>query len=194
MSSPEDDTRVTPVEELFTYHIFGVPDECQRLTADPAGYSLAVTGLVGETLALSLDDLKGGFAEHSAEMILQCMTNVHWGRILVAGARLLDVVERAAPSEAAWKVALRGADGFTSDLSLGEIRDNPEGFLLAYSMNGEPLELEHGFPVRLASDGRYGYKWPKWLVEVDLVDHDFKGHYEGRRGWSDKGIRGERVT
>jgi DMSO/TMAO reductase YedYZ molybdopterin-dependent catalytic subunit len=60
-------------------------------------------------------------------------------------------------------------------------------------MNDAPLPLDHGFPVRLASDGKYGYKWPKWLVRVEAVDHDFKGHYEGKRRWSDKGTRGEPV-
>jgi len=74
------------------------------------------------------------------------------------------------------------------------VRESPDSFLLAYAMNEEPLGLEHGFPVRMASDGKYGYKWPKWLCAVELVDHDFKGHYEGRRGWSDVGTRGRPVT
>ena len=60
-------------------------------------------------------------------------------------------------------------------------------------MNGEPLPADHGFPVRATADGRYGYKWCKWLSAVELVDYDFKGHYEGRRRWSDAGIRGQPV-
>jgi hypothetical protein len=46
----------------------------------------------------------------------------------------------------------------------------------------------------MTADERYGYKWPKWLIEICLVDYDYKGHYEGRRGWSDKGVRGQPVT
>ena len=52
----------------------------------------------------------------------------------------------------------------------------------------------HGFPIRITADGRYGYKWCKWPVEIEAVDYDYKGHYEGKRRWSDKGIRGTRVT
>ena len=44
---------------------------------------------------MSPDEIRNGFAEHSAEMVLQCMTNVHWGRILITGARLLDIIDRA---------------------------------------------------------------------------------------------------
>jgi DMSO/TMAO reductase YedYZ molybdopterin-dependent catalytic subunit len=58
-------------------------------------------------------------------------------------------------------------------------------------MNGEPLPGEHGYPLRLASVGRYGYKWCKWITRIELTDTDFRGHYEGRRGWSDRGMRGE---
>ena len=49
----------------------------------------------------------------------------------------------------------------------------------------------HGFPIRLAADGEYGYKWCKWLTEIEVVDHDFKGHYEGKRVWSDAATRGQ---
>ena len=153
-----------------------------------------MTGLVEREERLSLTQIREEFEPVSAEMILQCMTNVHWGRVRFTGARLLDALERAGIRGEAWKAALRSADGFETDLRLDDIRERPDAFLLAYAMNDEPLTLDHGFPIRLTSDGRYGYKWPKWLVEVELVDCDYKGHYEGRRGWSDEGIRGRRVT
>ena len=61
-------------------------------------------------------------------------------------------------------------------------------------MNDEPLTVDHGFPLRLTADGKYGYKWLKWVTVIDLVSEDYKGHYEGKRGWSDEAIRGQRVT
>jgi DMSO/TMAO reductase YedYZ molybdopterin-dependent catalytic subunit len=61
-------------------------------------------------------------------------------------------------------------------------------------MNEEPLSEVHGFPVRIAAIGKYAYKWCKWLNRISLADYDFKGHYEGKRGWSDSALRGERVT
>ena len=194
MKAPVDSPGVTPVDELFTYHIFGVPDECDRHLRDPGSYSLAVTGLVERELRLSIEDLRGSFEELSADMILQCMTNVHWGRVRFTGARLLDVLESARPAPGAGKVALRSADGYDTDLALDEMRASPDSFVLAYAMNGEPVPAEHGYPIRLASDGKYGYKWPKWLSEVEVVDSDYRGHYEGTRGWSDEGTRGKPVT
>ena len=83
--------------------------------------------------------------------------------------------------------------GRATDLWLDEVRQQPDAFLLAYAMNGEPLTPEHGYPVRLTADGKYGYKWCKWLTEIELVDHDVKGHYEGNRGWSDAATRGQPV-
>jgi len=105
----------------------------------------------------------------------------------------LDVLEQAGIDAGATKVALRGGEGFSTDIWLRDLREEPDAFLLAYAMNGEPLPAEHGFPVRLTADGRYGFKWCKWLTEIELVDYNFKGHYEGRRRWSDAGLRGRPV-
>ena len=96
MALPEQDDRITPVEELFTYHIFGVPDQVRQYEEDASSYELAIGGLVGQELHLSLEDLRAGFPQVSGVMILQCMTDVHWGRLRFTGARLLDVLERAA--------------------------------------------------------------------------------------------------
>ena len=193
MSTPDDCTGITPVEELFTYHIFGLPRELAEWRADARAYSLSITGLVDSPLRLSLQQVRDDFEPVSADMVLQCMTNVHWGRIHFTGARLLDALESAGVARQASKVALRGAEGFATDLRLDEVRQQPDSFLLAYAMNGEPLTPEHGFPIRLTADGKYGYKWCKWLTEIELVGHDVKGHYEGSRGWSDAATRGQPV-
>ena len=55
---------------------------------------------------------------------------------------------RAGLEPGARKLAIRGADGFTSDLSLDEVLANPGRFLLALEMNGAPVPADHGFPVR----------------------------------------------
>jgi len=190
---PDDSSAITAVEDLFTYHIFGTPARLTDWRRDVGTYALAVSGLAARPVSLSVERLRNDFEPVAADMVLQCMTNVHWGRLRITGARLLDVLEYAGMREEARKVALHAADGFDSDLSVEAIRGQPDAFLLAYAMNDQPLPPDHGFPVRLAADGRYGYKWPKWLKEIELVDHDFRGHYEGRRGWSDEGRRGERV-
>ena len=51
MTSPENDPEITPVEELFTYHIFGIPEEARRHLEDPGSYELAIGGLVEAGIA-----------------------------------------------------------------------------------------------------------------------------------------------
>ena len=194
MRHPENTSGVTPVDELFTYHIFGAPRDLERWRTDIEDFRLSVAGLVNSPIRLSVRQLRDEFEPVSADMVLQCMTNVHWGRIHFTGARLADALDRAGVREEAWKVALRAADGFDTDLNIEEIRETPDAFLLAYEMNGKPIPPDHGFPIRMTSDGKYGFKWPKWLVEVEAVDYDYKGHYEAKRGWSDQATRGRSVT
>ena len=194
MKHPGNDSQITPITKLFTYHIFGIPEVCKRYQVDINSYSLRITGLVDRKVALSMDQLYNNFKPISSDMILQCMTNVHWGRIHFKGARLLDVLDFAGFRKDAYKVVFHGADGFSTNLRVDEIRRQQDAFLLAYAMNGDPLTLDHGFPLRMTANHRYGYKWPKWVVKIELVDYDYKGHYEGKRGWSDEGMRGQPVT
>ena len=193
MPSPEGVDGITSVSELFTYHIFGTPRDLDRWQEDVDTYRFSIGGLVERAANLSVKDVREDYEPVSADMVLQCMTNIHWGRIHFTGARLLGVLEQIGLSEGASKLAIHGADGFCTDLWIDDLREQPDAFLLAFEMNGEPIPPDHGFPIRLTVDGRYGYKWCKWLSEIEVVNHDHKGHYEGRRRWSDAGTRGTKV-
>jgi DMSO/TMAO reductase YedYZ molybdopterin-dependent catalytic subunit len=94
------------------------------------------------------------------------------------------------PKLAALKIGLFGGEGFTTDLFVEEVKAEPDRFILAYEMNGQPLTADHGYPLRVVAEGKYAYKWCKWLTTIELTDRDFKGHYEGKRGWSDRATRG----
>jgi DMSO/TMAO reductase YedYZ molybdopterin-dependent catalytic subunit len=193
MSLPEDAPGITPTGQLFRYDIHGLPAELRRWSEDPSLFRLKVGGCVGRESSLSLRDLRDRFEPVKIEAVLQCMTRVHWGRVLIRGARLWDILQDCQVHKQAEKIALHGAEGFSTDLFLGEVAGQPERFLLVYEMNGESLTGEHGFPLRIAAIGKYAYKWCKWLTEISVLDYDYKGHYEGKRGWSDKASRGERV-
>jgi len=67
---PQDDDRITPVAELFTYHIFGRPKQLQRWHADHSSYSLVITGLVDPPLRLSLSQIRDDFQPVAADMVL----------------------------------------------------------------------------------------------------------------------------
>jgi sulfite oxidase len=54
-----------------------------------------------------------------------------------------------------------------------------------YSLNDQPLPLDHGYPVRCLFPGRCGQKQPKWLSRITVQTERHEGHWEGQ-GWSDE--------
>jgi len=65
---------------------------------------------------------------------------------------------------------------FERSLELDQARDGE--VLLTYAMNGEPLPLQHGYPLRLIVPGWYAVASVKWLTEIELIDRPFNGHYQ----------------
>jgi DMSO/TMAO reductase YedYZ molybdopterin-dependent catalytic subunit len=70
---------------------------------------------------------------------------------------------------------------FERSLQLGHARNLD--VLLAYAMNGEPLPIQHGHPVRLVVPGWYAVASVIWLTEIELIDRPFAGHYEADKYW-----------
>jgi hypothetical protein len=62
-----------------------------------------------------------------------------------------------------------------------------ERTLLVYAMNGEPLAVEHGYPLRIYIPNRYGMKQPKWITRMEVLDHIGPGYWVDR-GWSAQAI------
>jgi DMSO/TMAO reductase YedYZ molybdopterin-dependent catalytic subunit len=63
--------------------------------------------------------------------------------------------------------------------------------LLAYAMNGEPLPVEHGFPVRLVVPGWYGMAAVKWVKRIEVISGRFTGFYQAERYIIDPPKRGD---
>ncbi len=59
---------------------------------------------------------------------------------------------------------------------------------MPYLMNGTPLPPAHGYPLRLFIPDKYGMKQPKWITEIELVDHEFIGYFEAQ-SWSNESCR-----
>jgi hypothetical protein len=119
---------------------------------------------------------------------LACVSNDVGGG-LIGNARWLGVplkglLERAGPLPGADQVVGRSADGFTVGTPTEVLMDGRDA-LVAVGMNGEPLPIEHGFPVRLVVPGLYGYvSATKWLTELELTSfHDFSAYWVPR-GWA----------
>jgi hypothetical protein len=84
-------------------------------------------------------------------------------------------------------VLSRSVDGFTASTPLESLTDDGLDAILAVGMNGEPLPLEHGFPVRMVVPGLYGYvSATKWLTELKVTAFAVDEAYWTPRGYSAK--------
>jgi DMSO/TMAO reductase YedYZ molybdopterin-dependent catalytic subunit len=108
------------------------------------------------------------------------------------GVPLVEVLDRAGVRSEAREVLFRGADGgavdgvpgsiqFERSLTVADARQG--GVLLAYAMNGEPLPVQHGFPLRVVVPDWYAVASVKWLTEIELADQPFTGHYQTDKYW-----------
>ena len=171
--------RITAQRDLFVLAHVGIP------RFDIAHWTLNVTGMVREPTTLSFDQLRQ-MPKVEVEAFHQCagypanptiatrrVGNVVWG-----GVDLKALLEKLGVSDDArlvWAYGLdRGeyegvrAEPYVKDCPLERIARG--GVLLAYEINGEPLDPEHGFPLRLVVPGFYGTNSVKWLTRLHLAD------------------------
>ncbi|KGM02257.1 molybdopterin-dependent oxidoreductase, partial [Cellulomonas cellasea] len=157
---------------------------------DPTTWSLRVHGLVEREVTLTFDELLSSELVE-AWVTLACVSN-EVGGDLVGNARWLglplrELLERAGPSPDADMVLSTSADGFTASTPIEALTDDRDA-LLAVGMNGEPLPVEHGFPVRMVVPGLYGYvSATKWVVDLEVTRFADAEAYWTVRGWSERG-------
>ncbi|MPZ28812.1 MAG: molybdopterin-dependent oxidoreductase [Micromonosporaceae bacterium] len=119
---------------------------------------------------------------------LACVSNQVGGG-LIGNARWLGVpvaelLAAAEPEPGADQVVSRAVDGWTCGTPTAVLTDGRDA-LLAVGMNGQPLPLEHGFPVRMVVPGLYGYVSAcKWITEIELTSFDDYDAYWVPRGWA----------
>lgn len=144
----------------------------------PADYRLTVTGLVGEPLSLSLDDL-AGLPQTQMTKDFQCVTGWRVEDVPWSGVLLRDVLAAAGVESDAEALTLTSFDGaYTESLTLEQaMRDD---MLVATSMYGGPIEVKHGAPVRLVAAPMYGYKSIKWMDGIELTRTVVPGYWEVR--------------
>ena len=153
------------------------------------GYELRVTGMVDRELGLSFDDLLSrDVVEH--DITLTCVSNTIGGELIGnarwTGVRLDELLAEAGIDPAATQVVGRSVDGYTCGFPVEAATDGRNA-LVAFGMNGEPLPLEHGFPVRLIVPGLYGYiSATKWLTEIELTTFEDFEQYWVPRGYADR--------
>jgi len=152
---------------------FGLTQFARRFPKETAGRELEIIGNVEHQLHLS--DALNGLPRVEQVSDFHCVTtwsrrSLNWG-----GVRFLDfyervVVPRACPRPEATLVALRSQDGARTGMLLVDLLV-PE-VLLADTLEGEPLTVEHGAPLRLVAPAHYAYKSVKYLSRIEFRSED----------------------
>ncbi len=186
---------VTPVERFYVRNHGDVPEP---------GDGLRVDGLVEEGLQLTVAQLRGRFAATELTATLQCAGNRRAGLMAVRdipgeapwgpgatgtatwhGARLCDVLDAAGVRDEAAHVVFHGADRaadakpvqpFAGAIPLEKALHSE--VLLAWAMNGAPLEPVHGAPLRAVVPGYIGARSVKWLTRVELRAAPWAGYFQ----------------
>lgn len=186
---------LTPNHRFFVRSHFGPP--APELIAEE-NWKLYVGGLVERPQAFTLRDLKQ-VEPVTITAVVQCSGNgrafhqpkvpgVQWERGAVGnaewtGVRLRDVLAKAGVKEGAQHVQLQGADRpvvdsvplFTRSIPLAKAL-HPDT-ILAYEMNGRPLPLLHGAPLRVITPGWMADSCTKWLTDIIVQAEEAKGYY-----------------
>jgi DMSO/TMAO reductase YedYZ molybdopterin-dependent catalytic subunit len=198
------DGMLTPKDQFFTTQHFMKPE------IDPAKYRLKFSGMVNKPAEFTLADLK---AMKSVELVngFECSGNSprsvqglsSCGRF--TGVPLSRVLKQLGVHSKAREVVFFGYDRGPLDIAFRqqtykleqqfgrsitlENAMKPEP-LIAYALNGEPLTLNQGFPVRLIMPGWYGVANVKWLGEVHLQEDRYLGNYQARWYRTLRGVGG----
>jgi DMSO/TMAO reductase YedYZ molybdopterin-dependent catalytic subunit len=153
-------------------------------------WQLKIHGMVDREITYRFDDL-AKFDLVEKMVTLTCVSNPVGGDLISnavwTGYRVRDLLAAAGIHPDADMVMSTSTDGFTAGTPVEALTDDRES-LLAITMNGQPLPVEHGYPARLVVPGLYGYvSATKWIVDLEVTRFDKAQAYWTRLGWSPKG-------
>jgi len=155
---------------------------------DASTWKLRIVGMVENEVEIGFDELLAlPLTEHA--VTLMCVSNEIGGDLvgnaLWLGYPIRNLLARVKPKAGADMVLSRSVDGFTAGTPLEVLMDADRESLLAVGMNGVPLPIEHGFPVRMVVPGLYGYvSATKWVTELKVTRFADDQGYWTPRGWS----------
>jgi DMSO/TMAO reductase YedYZ molybdopterin-dependent catalytic subunit len=145
---------------------------------DVGSYMLRITGLVSNSKNYTYDEVINKHRYYKKVVTLDCVEG--WSAtILWEGFLVKDLLAEAEPLANAEVVIFHAYDGYTTSLPIDYIMNN--NILMAYKTNGVILPPARGFPFQLVAESKWGYKWIKWITEIELSDDaDYRGYWESR--------------
>jgi DMSO/TMAO reductase YedYZ molybdopterin-dependent catalytic subunit len=153
----------------------------------PQSWQLRIHGMVDREISINFKELlRRPLIEDY--VTLTCVSNPvagpYIGNALWLGASLADLLRSARVKAGADQLLCTSVDGFTSGTPIQTVMDGRDA-LLAVAMNGSPLPVAHGFPVRMVTPGLYGYvSATKWVTDIKVTTFAAESAYWAQRGWS----------
>ncbi|MDG6244074.1 MAG: molybdopterin-dependent oxidoreductase [Methanolobus sp.] len=159
---------LTPISKQRNNAIEGI----QYIDRD--SYELHIYGLVERPVNLSYDRLLA-YPSVIRFVRLDCVEG--WGfDAKWTGVSLNTLLNETGVHSTATTVIFYSADGYSTGLDLDYLVEND--IMLAYRINDVTLPADRGFPLQLVAEGKYGYKWAKWITSIEITDESYKGYWE----------------
>ena len=176
----------TPNKDFYIIHTALAPP-----SISPEDWQLRIHGMVDRELTFSYQDLLDRQLTE-AWVTLCCVSNEVGGDLIGnawwSGVLIRELLAEAGVKPDANAVRQTSRDGWDCGTPLAALTDPKRNAMLAIAMNGQPLPVQHGFPVRMVVPGLYGYVSAcKWIVDLEVTTFDKFSAYWTDRGWSEKG-------
>ena len=144
---------------------------------DEEDYILTITNSKGN-ITYSYDDVLTKHKNFEKVVTLHCVEG--WSvTILWKGILVNDLIQESDVDADTKIVIFRAIDGYSTSLPLDFIIEND--IIIAYKMNNVTLSPDRGFPFQLVAESKWGYKWIKWITQIEVSnDENFRGFYESR--------------
>jgi DMSO/TMAO reductase YedYZ molybdopterin-dependent catalytic subunit len=149
----------------------------------PENWRLKISGSVEQPFELTWDEFLA-LPHTKLTTDFHCVTS--WSRYDNAweGIHIREILQRAKPLSEAKFVMAHSWTGYTTNMPLEDL--NSDDAMIVFQHDGEPLELDHGGPVRLLVPKLYAYKSAKWLDGLEFMNEDRPGFWE-ERGYHNRG-------
>ena len=145
-------------------------------------FKLEITGLVDSSFSMTWEDIQTWPVAYSDTILMYCVEGWEvWGNW--KGLQIGSLLEKASPQPEGNHILFGCVDGYSTSLPLSYLLKY--NIILAYEVNGSPLSVSDGFPLRLIAFGKYGYKWAKWITSMEVTEDSAIGFWEGQ-GYTDK--------
>jgi DMSO/TMAO reductase YedYZ molybdopterin-dependent catalytic subunit len=153
---------------------------------DIATYRLNINGLVDNPITYTYDDVLKNFQHYKKIVQLDCVEG--WSaKILWEGMLVKDLLAKSGIKPEAKTIIFHAYDTYTTSFPIEYVLDN--NIIMAYKMNEITMPPQRGYPFALVAESKWGYKWIKWITQIELSDDvNYQGFWESR-GYTNSGDR-----